>query len=295
MSELVIDEKTRAALSRLTAGERECLERRLRHQTAKQMALDLGVSPHAVEKRLKMARAKLGLSSSLDAARLLAAAGQYQQTGPHTPDLPDEAPARHARRHRQLIWGVPIVIVATAAALALLAQTSGSVPQSGVAPYPGPSGVAPMPSTAAGAPADGGEKARGVNGRPIVWHDYNASEMVPATPAEIHMTITNTFSVLDADRSGFIEADETMMSERGPTIEQTIYRRDAHGKVEPTGEVRRLSLAQAQAEYIAQADSDADGKWDFEEYRRWNAPILAERGIPAAWREDIERTYGHTD
>ena len=62
----VIDESTRAAILRLTRAERECLKRCLNHQTAKQMALDLGISPHAVEKRLKMARAKLGLSSSLD-------------------------------------------------------------------------------------------------------------------------------------------------------------------------------------------------------------------------------------
>ena len=62
----VMDESTRAAILRLTMAERECLKRCLNHQTAKQMALDLGISPHAVEKRLKMARAKLGLSSSLE-------------------------------------------------------------------------------------------------------------------------------------------------------------------------------------------------------------------------------------
>src|SRR5687768_13112957 len=52
-----VDESTRAAVLRLTMAERECLKRCLGHQTAKQMALDLGISPHAVEKRLKMARA----------------------------------------------------------------------------------------------------------------------------------------------------------------------------------------------------------------------------------------------
>ena len=66
-----IDARMQAALARLTDNEKECLRRRLRQQTAKEMALELGVSPHAVEKRLKMARAKLGLSSSLEAARLL--------------------------------------------------------------------------------------------------------------------------------------------------------------------------------------------------------------------------------
>ena len=46
-------------LDRLTGGEKECLRRFLRHQTAKEIALDLGISHHAVEKRLKMARVKL--------------------------------------------------------------------------------------------------------------------------------------------------------------------------------------------------------------------------------------------
>jgi DNA-binding CsgD family transcriptional regulator len=67
------DEPGKIALARLTANEKECLRRRLLPQTAKEMASDLGISPHAVEKRLKMARAKLGVSSSLAAARLLAA------------------------------------------------------------------------------------------------------------------------------------------------------------------------------------------------------------------------------
>ena len=48
------------ALARLTENEKICLRRRLLPQTAKEMAIDLGISPHAVEKRLKMARAKLG-------------------------------------------------------------------------------------------------------------------------------------------------------------------------------------------------------------------------------------------
>lgn len=58
VQDLAIDDAARAALARLTLNEKECLRRRLLHQTAKEMALDLGISPHAVEKRLKMARTK---------------------------------------------------------------------------------------------------------------------------------------------------------------------------------------------------------------------------------------------
>jgi DNA-binding CsgD family transcriptional regulator len=74
-------------ITRLTENEKECLRRRLRPQTAKEMAIDLGISPHAVEKRLKMARTKLGLSSSLAAARLLAESEGYQTLVPHSLDL----------------------------------------------------------------------------------------------------------------------------------------------------------------------------------------------------------------
>jgi DNA-binding CsgD family transcriptional regulator len=77
-----IDENTRPAVLRLTGAERECLRRCLSHQTAKQMALDLGISPHAVEKRLKMARAKLGLSSSLEAAKVVDSLERYGRLGP---------------------------------------------------------------------------------------------------------------------------------------------------------------------------------------------------------------------
>ena len=84
----VIDDSTRAAVLRLTRAERECLKRCLSHQTAKQMALELGVSPHAVEKRLKMARAKLGLSSSLEAAKLVEATERSGHLVPYSPDLP---------------------------------------------------------------------------------------------------------------------------------------------------------------------------------------------------------------
>ncbi|MEG3086313.1 helix-turn-helix transcriptional regulator [Sphingomonas sp. PB4P5] len=88
----VINQSTRAAILRLTIAERECLKRCLNHQTAKQMALDLGISPHAVEKRLKMARAKLGLSSSLEAAKLVESLERSGRLGPGASELPP----RHA-------------------------------------------------------------------------------------------------------------------------------------------------------------------------------------------------------
>jgi len=284
----MIDARMQAALARLTDNERECLRRRLRQQTAKEMALDLGVSPHAVEKRLKMARAKLGLSSSLEAARLLAASEEYQRTGPQAADLPAASRARQNRFHQSLAWRSLIVIFAAAATLLLVAQFTGNLDQGRVAPLPGPSDVAEIPEPAR-TPQPAPPK------RATLWGTSESIEMVEATPTEMHMTITTTFTVIDADKSGFIEPEETMLMEKGDVVERVIYRRDENGKVEPTGEVRRVSLAQARAEYIAQGDTNDDGRWDFAEYRELEKRNLARLGIPAAWREDIERTYARAD
>jgi DNA-binding CsgD family transcriptional regulator len=139
----VIDESMRAAIRRLTIAERECLKRCLSHQTAKQMALDLGVSPHAVEKRLKMARAKLGLSSSLEAAKLVESLERSGRLGPLPSDLPsgnagpDElgsvaAPRNETawmkRRHQvYVVSGAMLMSFFAAAALIIWLQSSGAV------------------------------------------------------------------------------------------------------------------------------------------------------------------------
>ena len=69
----------RERLSRLTEREKLCLRQWLQHKSAKEIAADLGISHHAVEKRLKMARTKLGATSSLEAARMLGEAERYGQ------------------------------------------------------------------------------------------------------------------------------------------------------------------------------------------------------------------------
>lgn len=138
-----IDESTRAAILRLTIAERECLKRCLDHQTAKQMAIDLGISPHAVEKRLKMARAKLGLSSSLEAAKLVESVDQCGRLVPGSSDLspgnarPDEGGSIAASRNetawitrRHLVYvvsGAMLMIFVAAAALLILVQSSGAI------------------------------------------------------------------------------------------------------------------------------------------------------------------------
>src|SRR3954471_14627599 len=86
----------REPLSRLTEREKVSLRQWLQHKSAKEIAADLGISHHAVEKRLKMARTKLGATSSLEAARMLAEAEGYGQAVTQSPDLVSDALPLHS-------------------------------------------------------------------------------------------------------------------------------------------------------------------------------------------------------
>jgi len=112
----------RDSLSRLTERERVCLRQWLQHRSAKEIAADLGISHHAVEKRLKMARTKLGATSSLEAARMLCEAEGYGQAVTQSPDLVSDALPRHAAFTRVAIIGVAIMILVGAIVLGLLSQ-----------------------------------------------------------------------------------------------------------------------------------------------------------------------------
>jgi DNA-binding CsgD family transcriptional regulator len=115
----------RASLSRLTEREKVCLRQWLQHKSAKEIAADLGISHHAVEKRLKMARTKLGATSSVEAARLLREAEGYGQAVPHSPDLVSDALALHSGFTRAAVFGVAIMIIVGAIVLGLFFQAAG--------------------------------------------------------------------------------------------------------------------------------------------------------------------------
>jgi DNA-binding CsgD family transcriptional regulator len=108
------------SLSRLTEREKVCLRQWLQHKSAKEIAADLGISHHAVEKRLKMARTKLGATSSLEAARMLGEAEGYGQAVAQTPDLVSDALPRHSAFTRLAVLGVMIMILVGAIVLGLL-------------------------------------------------------------------------------------------------------------------------------------------------------------------------------
>ena len=67
-----------ALLEKLTEPQRACLRRVYQLQTSKDIARDLGISPHTVDQRLRVAARTLGVATRIEAARLLA---NYEQTG----------------------------------------------------------------------------------------------------------------------------------------------------------------------------------------------------------------------
>jgi DNA-binding CsgD family transcriptional regulator len=108
-----------AITSKLTEREKEVLRLWLDHKTAKEMALDLGITHHAVEKRLKMARVKLDAGSSLEAARMLAEAEGYEHAVAGPPEVPASAASRHSWRPQPAFLGGIVMFFAALLALAL--------------------------------------------------------------------------------------------------------------------------------------------------------------------------------
>ena len=110
----------RHSLSRLTEREKVCLRQWLQHKSAKEIATELGISHHAVEKRLKMARIKLSATSSLEAARMLREAEGYDRAVPQSPELVSDALPVHSTFTRRTTLGVAVMILIGAIVLGWL-------------------------------------------------------------------------------------------------------------------------------------------------------------------------------
>ena len=265
------DERITSALARLTANEKECLRRRLLPQTAKEMAIDLGISPHAVEKRLKMARAKLGLASSLEAARLLVAAEGYGRSGPQASDLaqnpqtanvPDAAGMSSqdtgpiARRIRPaFLWGTILMILIAIGLLALAAQEPATTP---------PASGLPVIQTTDTPP-----------GKAVNVEDV---KMRPATPDEIRAFVAESFDLMDKNHSGFIERGEAPAAGIG-------FTHPPGDQASKDGKTSWITGTAGQALWISNGDKDGDGKMSKDEYIAWMYPIWSQRGaLPAFWK-----------
>jgi DNA-binding CsgD family transcriptional regulator len=74
-----------ACPDRLSEGQKDCLRLVMLHFSSKEIARKLSVSPHTVDKRLKTAISIMGVTTRVDAARILArseANGASQSTAP---------------------------------------------------------------------------------------------------------------------------------------------------------------------------------------------------------------------
>ena len=218
----------RAAVARLSAKERECLDRWLGHATAKEIARDLGITHHAVEKRLKSARSKLGAQSSLEAARILARVKGYGGAVSGVPELPaapaDAYPGSHAvpRTGTSGPWRrlatVPGVILMSIMIAALIFSVAG-----------GPVGAPQIPAT----------------------EQRSTLSLFGSALLDIPFE-ERTFANLDVDSSGYVERSEM----EGATV--TVRKSDSSSTAPQ--KVRKPSLALA--------DADRDGRISFDEYRR---------------------------
>ncbi len=119
-------------IGRLTEREKEVLRAWLDHKSAKEIAIDLGITHHAVEKRLKMARTKLGAGSSREAARMLAGAegrpDGYQLAVTGLQDLHPAVDQGRSWHFRMLVVGGIAVLTLTVLGLALAAATQSAEP-----------------------------------------------------------------------------------------------------------------------------------------------------------------------
>jgi DNA-binding CsgD family transcriptional regulator len=243
------DEQRTAALSRLTANEKECLRRRLLPQTAKEMALDLGISPHAVEKRLKMARTKLGMSSSLAAARLLAAAERYQPLVPELSDLShavqgadsDTAAAPFSQGKPRLSLSEGLTMIVLLCLAALVAQD-----------VPAAAGTAAAPTT----------EHLGDRATRKVGMDEAAAFIRPG------------FLDKDKDRSGFLDARElSALEPRNRDRDPSLPAAPPPGAPDPA----------AAAKWMGKMDTNRDNKVSEQEYVSYMMPWILWQGVPADW------------
>lgn len=235
----------RALIDRLTEREKQALRCWLEHKTAKEIALDLGISHHAVEKRLKMARTKLGVATSLEAARMLAEDERYQPTVAHSPDLAEFAEEPHNQLSKPLILGATVMIFLTTATAIVLSQASSIEVRQAYEAIE--------------------------NGATRYVGDF---QYVPASEERVRAYVRQMFDVRDKDGSGFIEEEEAF-------IVLISTRSGAEpSATDPDDIVEELSGEEAQAQYIANVDKDGDGKVSPEEFAAPVLPQFLERGIP---------------
>jgi DNA-binding CsgD family transcriptional regulator len=89
-------------IAALPEHQKICLRKVLEHKSSKEIAIELGISPHTVDQRLKSAMQALGVGTRVAAARLLAEheATSYQPLVYQSPDIADLPPVGPAQGTR---------------------------------------------------------------------------------------------------------------------------------------------------------------------------------------------------
>jgi DNA-binding CsgD family transcriptional regulator len=81
---------------RLTAGQLDCLRLVHQHLSSKEIAAELGISPHTVDQRVRQSLQILGVSRRAQAARIVAQYSEpYQRLIHQAPYIPAEAESGH--------------------------------------------------------------------------------------------------------------------------------------------------------------------------------------------------------
>jgi DNA-binding CsgD family transcriptional regulator len=85
-----------ARILRLTSGQLDCLKLVGQHLNSKEIAAELGISPHTVDQRIRQALAILGVERRTQAARIVAQySGPYQRLIHQSPYIPAEPQSSH--------------------------------------------------------------------------------------------------------------------------------------------------------------------------------------------------------
>jgi DNA-binding CsgD family transcriptional regulator len=85
-----------ARIARLTPGQLDCLRLVGQHMSSKEIASELGISPHTVDQRVRQSLSILGVERRAQAARLVAQAGApYQRLIHQSPHIPVSLQSGH--------------------------------------------------------------------------------------------------------------------------------------------------------------------------------------------------------
>jgi DNA-binding CsgD family transcriptional regulator len=91
-----LDELFAQRVARLTPGQLDCLRLVDQHLSSKEIAAELGISPHTVDQRVRQALQILGVERRTQAARLVAQySGPYQRLIHQPPYIEPAAPNGH--------------------------------------------------------------------------------------------------------------------------------------------------------------------------------------------------------